>query len=406
MSARRYRVIAAAVLSVVSLLPGADVPGGRTPRPRSIIGGAPATVQDHPSALFLVINSTPPRTCTGSLVSAAWALTAAHCVDGVAVGENSWESELIVVHGYPSVTEIRHAVSTVMHPDWSPLDHFREWGHDIALVRINEPYLSRTAVAADLATADQAIFLQAGVFATLVGWGGVDAQSMTAASWAITACPEGSEGQVCTAYHAALSLESGDSGGQLLLDIDGAPVLAGVHSSVDPEDGVHRHISVAAHREWIEGVLSAEEPVIEACPDPTGVIPPPPPPPSPFVPQAVEVALGTSGDTLVLMTAAAGGYTLNGAPFVSGSEHTAGNGSTYTLILDGTAWSAAYKMPEPTLLALGTADSSISIERLEDGSYRANGRILTSGTVVTSENGNKYTVRISDGGTWTATLRP
>ncbi len=406
MSARRYHAIAAAVLLVAPLLPGADMPGVWTPHPRSIIGGTPATVQDHPSVVFLVINSSPPRTCTGALIADAWVLTAAHCVDGVAVGENSWDSELIVVHGYPSVTETRYAVVAIMHPAWDPLTDLREWEHDIALVRVDAPYLSRTAATADLATKADALFLQSGVSVTSVGWGGTDPQTMTASAWALASCPEPSEFRICTAYDSALSLEHGDSGGPLLLDIAGKFVQAGVHSSVDSEDGVHRHISVAAHLEWIADTLAAEETAIEACPDPTGVLPPPPSAPPPFVPQAVEVALGTSGDTLTLMTAAAGGYTLNGVPFVSGSAHTAGNGSTYTLTLDGTAWSAAYKMPEPTLLALGTADGSISIERLEDGSYWANGRIVTSGTVVTSENGNKYTVRISDGGTWTATLRP
>ena len=131
--------------------------------------------------------------------------------------------------------------------------------------------------------------------------------------------------------------------------------------------------------------------------------PPAPPPPPPSVRQSVEVALGTSGETLTLRTTEAGGWTLNGRAFTSGTDVTAKtNGSTYTLTLDGTTWSAAYKMPDAVSLALGTTGGSISVLRLEDGSYYANGSWIASGTVVTAENGNMYTVTISDGGAFTA----
>ena len=125
--------------------------------------------------------------------------------------------------------------------------------------------------------------------------------------------------------------------------------------------------------------------------------PAPPPAPPPFQPVAVEVALGENGGTVTLMTTEAGGHTLNGEAFASGTE-VEGNGSTYTLTLDGT-WSAAYKPPPAMSLALGTTGGELMIERLEDGSYQANGAALASGDTVTAENGNMYTVTISDDGT-------
>ncbi len=125
--------------------------------------------------------------------------------------------------------------------------------------------------------------------------------------------------------------------------------------------------------------------------------PAPPPAPPPFQPVAVEVALGANGGTVTLMTTEAGGHTLNGEAFASGTE-VEGNGSTYTLTLDGT-WSAAYKPPPAMSLALGTTGGELMIERLEDGSYQANGVALASGDTVTAENGNMYTVTISDDGT-------
>ena len=125
--------------------------------------------------------------------------------------------------------------------------------------------------------------------------------------------------------------------------------------------------------------------------------PAPPPAPPPFQPVAVEVALGTNGGTVTLMTTEAGGHTLNGEAFASGTE-VEGNGSTYTLTLDGT-WSAAYKQPPAMSLALGTTGGELMIERLENGSYQANGAALASGDTVTATNGNMYTVTISDDGT-------
>lgn len=136
--------------------------------------------------------------------------------------------------------------------------------------------------------------------------------------------------------------------------------------------------------------------------DGSGAAAPPAAPPR-FEPQAVEVPLGTSGESLALMTTETGGYTLNGQAFASGTEVVAeNNGSTYTLILEGTTWRAVYKAPAPISLALGTTGGSLAIERLEDGAYQANGSSLTSGTVVEADNGNRYIVSISADGEFMA----
>ena len=53
-------------------------------------------------------------------------------------------------------------------------------------------------------------------------------------------------------------------------------------------------------------------------------------------------------------------------------------------------------------VALGATDGMVSIERLEDGSYLANGSAIANAAVVTAENGNMYTVMISDDGMFSA----
>ena len=394
-----------AACAALALLVAAALAQGATTenlRRRDIQGGTPVSVYDRPFAVLLVVNVTPTRTCTGALVADEWVLTAAHCVDGVAVGEHSWESDLIVAHGYPDLTEVRHAVRTIMHEDYDPLERYEDWEHDIALLRLSEPFLSRTAVAVDLADPEDSIFLHPGTMSAAVGWGGENADSMTEASWPLAACPVGAAGHLCTNRGEDTALQQGDSGGPLLWEGPDGWEQIGVHSSIS-DDGVHRHVRVAEHLEWIAAAMDSE-PELDACPVEPDTPGPPSAPPS-FVPQAVEIALGTSGDTLTLMTAEDGGYTLNARPVSSGTVVSASNGSAYTLVLDGSTWSAVYRKPAPIWLALGTTGGTISIERLEDGSYQSDGRAISNGTVVTAENGNMYTIRIDASGVFRAEYR-
>ena len=76
---------------------------------------------------------------------------------------------------------------------------------------------------------------------------------------------------------------------------------------------------------------------------------PPTPPPAPpgFTPEAVEVALGESGDSATLMTTEAGGFTLDGGAFESGGTVTAENGETYRLVLSDGSWTAALVEDSP-----------------------------------------------------------
>ena len=145
---------------------------------------------------------------------------------------------------------------------------------------------------------------------------------------------------------------------------------------------------------------------IAACggDEPAPVVQPPAPPPAPppFQPQAVEVALGESGD-VTLMTTEDGGFTLNGEAFESGGTVAAENGNMYLLTLADGKWSAAYQSTE-AMVTLGITEEMVTLTKAEDGSYWIGDMAVTSGeTTVSAENGNMYTLSMDDDGMWMAT---
>ncbi len=122
---------------------------------------------------------------------------------------------------------------------------------------------------------------------------------------------------------------------------------------------------------------------------------PPPPPPPPFVSQEVQVQLGDHGGTLTLMTTRSGGYTRDGNPFQSGTTIEA-NDNRYKLTLADGTWSAEYVRPEPSAVALGTSGDALLVTREEDGSYQAGEIRFASGDVLPASNGNTYRLTLED----------
>ncbi len=145
--------------------------------------------------------------------------------------------------------------------------------------------------------------------------------------------------------------------------------------------------------------------------EPTPIARPVTPPPAPpaFQPQPVEITLGTSGDTVTLMTTEGGGFTLNGEAFESGGNVTAGNGGMYTLTLAEGTWTAQFDAHE-ILIPLGTSEETVTITQAEDGSYWLGEMAVRSGeTIHTAANGNEYVLSITtdENGaiTWMASYR-
>ncbi|MCY4598134.1 MAG: hypothetical protein OXC19_25460 [Bryobacterales bacterium] len=134
--------------------------------------------------------------------------------------------------------------------------------------------------------------------------------------------------------------------------------------------------------------------------------PPTPPTPPPFQPQTVVVQLGTQGGATTLISTQAGGWTRNGQPFTSGSTVTGENAANYTLTLSGGTWTAAFVAPDPEPLVLGTSGDAVLLQAQEDGSYQLEGEALAAGRVVTADNGNQYRLVLGTDGAWMAEFVP
>ncbi len=124
--------------------------------------------------------------------------------------------------------------------------------------------------------------------------------------------------------------------------------------------------------------------------------PPPPPAPPPFVPQSIKITLGDRGGEITLMTTQAGGYTRDGEPFQSGTTVEA-EGNNYKLTLADGRWSAEYVPPDPVAVALGKSGQALLITRNEDGSYQAGDITFKSGDALPPvSNGSVYRLTLDD----------
>lgn len=134
----------------------------------------------------------------------------------------------------------------------------------------------------------------------------------------------------------------------------------------------------------------------------------PAPAPVPVRPQSVEIALGQSGSTLTLMTVEGGRFSRDGEGFRGGLVQ-ARNGNWYELTLAGGEWLATFVPPDPVVVALGSTGAALTLQRLEDLSWRVSDggleATVESGDLVTTGAGANYRLELADGH-WTATFEP
>ena len=141
---RRSAVAMAAVIAVIAVrVAWADDPlpvPGVAPQPQ-IVGGQAAAPAEWPWQVAVIVSGSTPingQFCGGSLITADWVVTAAHCVtDGN--GAPVVTSDFYVQTGITTLSTNSGAASTVagavVHPGF---DHF-SLDNDIALLRLSAP---------------------------------------------------------------------------------------------------------------------------------------------------------------------------------------------------------------------------------------------------------------------------
>lgn len=112
------------------LLAAAGVESARTRfRPR-IVGGIPIDITEAPFQISLMINNR--HACGGSILSAEWILTAAHCVDGTSIDQLSVRAGSTLKARGGSIRQIEESI---IHPDWDDGTN----DSDIALLKLADP---------------------------------------------------------------------------------------------------------------------------------------------------------------------------------------------------------------------------------------------------------------------------
>ena len=246
-----------------------------------IIGGSEATIQDAPWQVSLMraaeANPFYASGCGGSIISAEWILTAAHCVDSLGS-----PSELQVTAGVATLPNSntasvpRYSVERILiHPEWDWNTNYA----DIALLKLREPLPLNSTTMAAITLPTFSGWPAAGTPALITGWGNSRSQqdpsyptTLRKATVSVLAGPIDPKCGDYSDYPASLGYLNtvmlcagttsppyidtcqGDSGGPLAIQREGQWYLAGVTSfgrgCAEPGyPGVYARVS--AFTDWI-----------------------------------------------------------------------------------------------------------------------------------------------------------
>lgn len=242
---RNLKRYAAVALISVTAMTATTWSAEAAPRIRpSIVGGQPADIAQAPWQALMTIKGN--EVCGASYLSSTWLLTAAHCVDEGVTPQAVQVFTGISRLSQRSPSSLVPVGQILVNPAWTPSTN----DNDVALIRLDRPLTPSATVQPIRLPEGQSAgaWPAAGTPARLFGWGtqtegGQPSEVLRRGDMQILAGPgSGACGAYGDAFHAntmicaggpgsSVDACQGDSGGGLVVDVNGTPVLAGVTST-------------------------------------------------------------------------------------------------------------------------------------------------------------------------------
>ena len=117
-------------------------------------------------------------------------------------------------------------------------------------------------------------------------------------------------------------------------------------------------------------------------------------------PEPTAIALGMSGETVLVERLEGGGYAVGGQRIVDGSTVQSAAGNTYRLSMQDGEWSASFSPPPPISVLLGASGQMVTLQIREDGQFEKDGQLYPSGSTE-MVGGSTYRLVLQNG-VWTA----